>query len=80
MYHQFIFPDLTIYLDISLEESLKRLKGSEKHTEIYDNHETNIKVKKGYDWLVRKFPEEITVIDGEKSIDEVTKEIISKLT
>ncbi|MBI4097796.1 MAG: dTMP kinase, partial [Candidatus Levybacteria bacterium] len=79
MYHQFILPDLTIYLDISLEESLKRLKGSEKHTEIYDNHETNIKVKKGYDWLIKKFPEEITVVDGEKSIEEVTKEIISKI-
>ena len=76
MYHQFLLPDLTIYLDVTLEESLKRLQGSEKHTEIYDNHQTNIVVKKGYEWLIKKFPEEITVINGEKPIEEVTREVI----
>lgn len=79
MYYQFIVPDLTIYLDVSLEESLKRLSNSSKHTEIYDNHETNIKVKKGYDWLINKFPEEITVIDGGRNIDEITLEITDKI-
>ena len=79
MYHQFIIPDLTIYLDVTLEESLRRLKGSTKHTEIYDNHATNIKVKKGYEWLIQKFPEEITVIDGERSIEEVTKQMIEEI-
>ena len=57
-------------------QSLKRLQGSEKHTEIYDNHQTNIVVKKGYEWLIKKFPEEITVINGEKPIEEVTREVI----
>lgn len=76
MYHQFLAPDLTIYLDVSLEESLKRLQGSEKHTEIYDNHETNIKVKKGYEWLIKEFPEEFKIIDGNKSEAEVTEEIV----
>lgn len=79
MYHQFILPDLTIYLDISIEESLRRLKGSLKHTEIYDNHETNIKVKKGYEWLIKKFPDEITVVSGEGKIEEVSKRIEEKI-
>lgn len=79
MYHQFIVPDLTIYLDITLQESLERLKGSSKHTEIYDNHETNIKVKKGYDFLIEKFPDEIKVVDGLGSIDEVGGRVISKV-
>lgn len=77
MYYQFIVPDLTIYLDVSLEESLRRLKGSTKHTEIYDNHETNVKVKKGYEWLIEKFPEEITVVDGNNNEDEIARELIS---
>lgn len=79
MYHQFIVPDLTFFLDISLDEALKRLSSSEKHTEIYDNKEMNIKVKKGYDWLIQKFPEEFTLIDAEKPVDEVMKEILGKI-
>jgi dTMP kinase len=76
MYHQFTIPDLTIYLEVSLEESLRRLKGSEKHTEIYDNHDTNMKVKKGYEWLMKEFPDEITLLDGSGSIDDVHKEMV----
>ena len=77
MYHQFLLPDLSIYLDVSLEESARRISDSAKHTEIYDNHKMNIKIKKGYDWLFKKFPNEITVISGEKPENEVTKEILS---
>jgi dTMP kinase len=76
MYHQFILPDLSIYLDVSLEESLRRIQGSAKHTEIYDNHQMNIKIKKGYDWLLKTFPQELTVLDGEKPLDEITQEIV----
>jgi len=77
MYHQFIIPDLTIYLNVSLEESLKRMEGSVKHTEIYDNHETNVKVKKGYDWLIQKFPEEFSIVDANKNESEVTRDILA---
>ncbi len=77
MYHQFLLPDLSIYLDVSLAESARRISDSAKHTEIYDNHSMNIKIKKGYDWLFKKFPNEITVIDGEKPGEEVTREILN---
>ena len=76
MYHQFLLPDLSIYLDISVEESSRRIKGSEKHTEIYDNHNMNLKIEKGYDWLIKKFPREISVINGEKDEEEITQEIL----
>jgi len=78
MYHQFLVPDMTIYLDIPLEESLKRIKGSDKHTEIYDNHEMNIKIQKGYKWLIDKFPEEFTIVDGDgnRSEAEINEEIL----
>jgi dTMP kinase len=76
MYHQFILPDLSIYLDVTLEESLRRISGSTKHTEIYDNHQINIKIKKGYDWLFKTFPNELISINAEKPLDEVTKEIV----
>jgi len=77
MYHQFLFPDLTIYLDIPLEESIRRIKGSHKHTEIYDNHEMNIKIQKGYMWLIKNFPKEFTIVngDGNRNESEITDEI-----
>jgi len=79
MYHQFLLPDLTIYLDISLSESLRRIKGSLKHTEIYDNHKMNIKIEKGYRWLIQKFPKEFVIVngDGERREEEITGEILS---
>ena len=75
MYHQFVLPDLTIYLDISLEESLRRMEGSAKHTEIYDNPEMNIKIKKGYKWLLEKFPEEFKVVNAERDGNEISSEL-----
>ena len=79
MYHQFIVPDLTFFLDISLEEAGERMSKSKKHTEIYDNKEMNAKVKKGYDWLIKKFPAEFTILNAEKSVEEVTDEIVEKI-
>ncbi|MCL6096549.1 MAG: dTMP kinase [Patescibacteria group bacterium] len=76
MYYQFLLPDLSIYLDVSLEESARRISNSTKHTEIYDNHLMNIKIKKGYDWLFKKFPEEIVILDAAKSEGEITKEML----
>ena len=78
MYHQFLLPDFTIYLDITLSESLKRIKGSSKHTEIYDNHKMNIKIEKGYRWLIQKFPREFVIVDGDgkRTEEEITEEIL----
>lgn len=78
MYHQFLLPDLTVYLDITQNESVKRMKGSSKHTEIYDNLKMNIKIEKGYRWLLKKFPKEFTIVDGdgERTEDEITEELL----
>ncbi len=76
MYHQFILPNLTIYLDISVEESMKRISGSKKHTEIYDNRNMNIRVEKGYRWLIKKFPGEFVILDGTKKEEILEKEIL----
>ena len=78
MYHQFLYPDLSIYLDIGLEESAKRIEGSPKHTEIYDNHGMNKKILKGYDWILKAFPEEIVKVDGDgdKKPENITKDIM----
>lgn len=77
MYHQFITPDQTFYLQISLETAMKRI--SKEAKEIYEEEGKLRKVIKGYEWLAEKFPDEIRVVDGSKTVDEVTEEVVAKL-
>lgn len=79
IYHQFIVPDITFYIKVSENTAIKRLSGMSKKKEYYETKEKLKKIKEGYDWLAEKFPEEVTVIDGEKSVKEVTEQIIKKL-
>jgi dTMP kinase len=79
MYHQFVTPDYTFYLDISLETSLKRLREKEDTKEIYEDEEKLKKVIDGYDWLSKNFAKEMIPVNGEKFADGVFKEIISKI-
>lgn len=82
MYHQFIAPDLTVFLEVPLLESLKRIKKSAKHTEIYDNHKMNIKIEKGYRFLINNFPNEFTIVkgDGKRTEEEITEEILGLIS
>lgn len=79
MYHQFTVPDITLYLSISLDTSLARILGKHKEKEIYEDKEKLKKVIGGYEWLVEKFPNEISVIDGEKPVGQVTEAIVKLL-
>lgn len=79
LYHQFTVPDQTFYLDISLNVAMKRIQESGSKTEIYEDSKKLEKTLKGYMWLLQEFPKEFTIINGEKSVEEVTQEIISKL-
>jgi dTMP kinase len=77
-YHQFIVPDFTFYLRVPLNVSVKRLE-FKKNKEIYENKEKVKQLIEGYDWVTEQFPKEFTIIDGTKSIDEISSEIISKI-
>lgn len=79
MYHQFTVPDYTFYLKISLETALSRISKKSDVREIYEDKKKLEKIIEGYQYLKHKFPDEITEIDGEKSEEKVTAEIISKL-
>lgn len=79
MYHRFIVPDYVFYLKIYLETSMSRIQKKDDVKEIYEDKEKLRKVIEGYNWLSTKFAKEIVTIDGEESVDEVTKKIISKI-
>lgn len=79
MYHQFIIPDFTFYLKISEKEAISRIKAKEDKKEVYETEEKIKKAVRGYEWLFEKFSQEITEIDGTKSKEEVTKDLIRKI-
>jgi len=68
-------PDLTIYLDISVDTALERCDGEEK----YEKREFLEEVKQNYDALVEAERERFVVIDGEQSKDEVARQAVAKL-
>lgn len=79
MYHQFIIPDYAFCLRVSLATSVARISKKDDVKEIYEDREKLQRVIEGYDWLSKKFTNEITVIDGNGSVDRVTKEIVAEL-
>ena len=50
-----------------------------KKKEYYETAEKLKNIKAGYEWLSKKFPDEITVIGGEKPQEEVTADITKNL-
>ncbi len=78
-YHRFIVPDVTIYLDIDPGLGFERVKGSGKKKEMYKDPKKMEKIKKGYEFLLNKFPKEFSMIDASKPVEQVTKEILEKV-
>ncbi|WP_027063508.1 dTMP kinase [Mesoplasma seiffertii] len=74
-------PDLTIYFDLNMEEAERRInkRPELKNRLDRENLDFKLKVKDGYDQLVKSFPNRIKVIDANLGIEEVqqqTKKII----
>ncbi|AUF83906.1 dTMP kinase [Mesoplasma syrphidae] len=74
-------PDLTIYFDLNMEEAERRINKRPELKNRLDREGLNFKlrVKEGYDELIRKNPDRIKVIDANLGIEEVqqqTKKII----
>jgi dTMP kinase len=77
LYHEFVTPDFTFFLDVAVETAAKRLSGLTRKAEIYEKGEKLQKIKEGYDFIFQKFPSELIKVHAERHIDTVTKEIIS---
>lgn len=78
MYHQFMLPDYSFYLDIAVEDSISRIpKKVDEKGEIYETKEQLEKLRAGYLFLLQEFPKEFIVINASKSLDEVTTEMLS---
>ncbi len=76
-FHQFIAPDITFYLRVSVDTALQRLGAMNKMKEIYEKKEKLAIIAKGYEWEAQQFSKELVIIDGEKQEEEVSQEIIT---
>ena len=81
LFHQSISPDLVFYLEVSAQEGMKRLNSRKegRKKDIYEEKEKLERVVRGYDFLLENFPEQITPVDGERAIDEISKDLIKKI-
>ncbi len=76
----FIFPDLTIFIDVEPRTCLKRLEKEKKGVELFDQEELLDEIWVTYQWLVSKYWwVDMAVVDGEKSKEKVTAEIMALL-
>lgn len=78
-YYQFMVPDITIYLKISPRTALERISKERASKDIYDQKGKLENVAAGYDWLIKKFPKEFIILDGERPVAEITEEILKKI-
>lgn len=79
MYHEFIAPDIAVLLDVSVETASKRLGELGRRAELYEKAEKLSKIKNGYEFLMEKFPDALTQINGDKDVSSVTSEILEIL-
>lgn len=77
-YHQFIIPDQTFFLQIPHSVAVERIKDSKKHGEIFDNGESLVTIEKNYAKLLEEFPKEFTLVDGNKSIEDVQQDLFDR--
>ena len=74
----FILPDLTIFIEVSPEVCLARLKKERKGVELFGEEEHLTQTWDTYHWLAQKFWwAQIAVVDGERKKEEITEEILS---
>jgi dTMP kinase len=77
MYHQFLMPDFTFFLSISPETAIKRLSLMQKTHEIYEDAEKIKAITDIYNFIVKEYKNEFIVIDGERSVEEITQEMMN---
>ena len=72
-------PDLTIIIDIDPEISLKRAKSRKTAEERFEDFgvELQIKMRKGFIELAKEFSNRIELVNGQQSVDGLTKDICS---
>jgi len=73
---EFIFPDLSILIDVSPEECLKRIKKEKTSLELFDRRSELENAWETFSFLANKYPFYLYVVDGERKPEEITEDIV----
>jgi len=71
---KFILPDLTFFLKVSPKICIQRIKKDRFEITLFEKEKVLEKVWKNYEILAKKF-KNVFIINGERSIEEIAKEI-----
>ncbi len=73
-------PDIVFFLDISVEESLKRLGNSRQFQDLFETKEKITQVSENYKEAIRREgkKDNVVIIDGHKNIPEIIDEVWNK--
>ena len=75
---RFIYPDATFFLKVRPEECLRRINKRGDGIKFFEKFEKLKKVLKNYQKAVKLF-DDVIVIDGEKTIKQISKKITTAL-
>jgi len=71
---KFLIPDLTFFLKVSPKVCLERIRKDRFEVTLFEKEKILEKVWKNYQKIAKIFPN-VFIIDGERSIEEISKEI-----
>jgi len=76
-----ILPDVLIYIDVSVDTALKRIRSRNSELEVFETEQFLTKVRDNYNNLIEEYGDKIKVIrlNGELAIDEISAGIESQL-
>lgn len=75
-------PDIHIYVDVSIDVALERISKSREDIDVFENKQSLLEVTSNYKKIFKQFKNEenILIVDGNKSVDEVAEDIFNKIS
>ena len=73
-----LYPDISIFLEVKPKICLQRIGLRGEGKTIFEEEEKLRKVWQIYQWLAKKFGEDIIIIDGERKPEVISREILNK--
>lgn len=75
-----ILPDLTLFLDVSVEEAMNRMASREAKDRLeQEDNAFHQRVRLGYEKVKELYPQRIHVIDAHQSIEKVTEDCMQEI-
>ena len=72
-------PDLTVLIDLPVEEAFKRISDRGKDRMEQEDLEFHERVRQGFLKIAEKEPERFLIVDGRKTVEEIHEEVLKEV-